>query len=279
MTGAHRRQRHLRRRSAPPSGRRRRALSPRHRGIRAGLVVAAVATMIGVAVAAETLPLGLGSAAVRNTPSEQTTTAPPAPPERTSTSPSPGRASSADQLPTAPVVPTRGSGRFAIVPGTQRATGRSALTYTVEVERELEVDRREFAALVDATLAHRKGWRAVGDHEFQRVESDPQTRILLTTPGTVDKLCAPLKTRGELSCRNRDLVVINAKRWALGADAYRGPLTEYRRYVVNHEVGHALGYSHRECPQAGTPAPVMLQQTIGLDGCAPNPWPIDDPGP
>ena len=105
------------------------------------------------------------------------------------------------------------------------------------------------------------------------VDGHADLRIVLATPETADQLCAPLDTGGPLSCRNGEDVVVNAWRWQFGADSYPGDLTGYRRYVVNHETGHALGYPHVSCPGSGQMAPVMLQQTKGLEGCEPNPWP------
>ncbi len=174
-----------------------------------------------------------------------------------------------------PEVPAEGSGEFRIAGGTGEPTGSSPLRYTAEVEQDVAVDPRRFASKIEATLADRRGWRTIGDHEFQRVRTDPELRILLATPETVDTLCWPLDTRGELSCRNGELVVINAARWLLGIEAYRRAVVEYRHYVINHEVGHALGYPHETCPGENEVAPVMLQQTIGLDGCLPNPWPAE----
>ena len=67
--------------------------------------------------------------------------------------------------------------------------------------------------------------------------------------------------------------MLNAWRWQNGAETYGEDLEGYRQYLVNHETGHALGYGHLGCPEAGAPAPVMVQQTKTLLGCAPNPWP------
>jgi len=51
-------------------------------------------------------------------------------------------------------------------------------------------------------------------------------------------------------------------------------LRDYRHLVVNHETGHWLGFGHAYCGGPGQLAPVMQQQSISLQGCKPNPWPL-----
>ena len=141
------------------------------------------------------------------------------------------------------------------------------------MEREVPLDRRETASIVDRTLLDPRGWTGTGAHALARVETGGDVRILLATPETTDALCAPLDTGGRLSCRNGDLVVLNAWRWLNGAESYAGDLRNYRRYLVNHEVGHALGNGHEECSAPGALASVMMQQTKGVGDCLVNPWP------
>jgi len=126
-------------------------------------------------------------------------------------------------------------------------------------------------------LNDKRSWRGSGRWRFQLVSSADEATLhaYLVTPGTTDQLCAPLLTRGEVSCHNGNRVVLNAKRWVFGADAYGSDVTGYRRYLVNHEFGHALGKGHVQCPGRGRPAPVMMQQTKGLGGCKKNSWPQD----
>jgi hypothetical protein len=71
-------------------------------------------------------------------------------------------------------------------------------------------------------------------------------------------------------------VILNLARWRLSVPEYvagQVPLESYRQYMINHEVGHELGYGHEPCPGRGRPAPVMQQQTLGLYGCVANAWP------
>lgn len=155
-----------------------------------------------------------------------------------------------------------------------RTAARSrVLTYTVEIEQGLPFAPVSTARLVDATLADPRGWADVEDVSFRRVATGPDQRVLVASPDTTDELCAPLQTRGQVSCRTGELVVLNARRWAFGTEDYRGDLRGYRHYVVNHEIGHALGREHVSCPAPGEPAPVMAQQTYGLEGCRANSWP------
>ena len=60
---------------------------------------------------------------------------------------------------------------------------------------------------------------------------------------------------------------------AVPVPGYHGDLVAYHAYMVNHEVGHALGHGHQFCTHPGRSAPVMMQRTKGLGACKPNPWP------
>lgn len=175
--------------------------------------------------------------------------------------------------PDGPVVPQRASGRYDVAPAQSAEVPDDALTYRVEVERGLPFTAKAFAAAVDRTLQHERSWAARTGRPMVRVGAEADLRIVLASPDTTDRLCAPLDTQGKVSCRNGEDVVINAVRWARGAASYGDDVAAYRTYVVNHEVGHALGHGHVGCPGRGEPAPVMLQQSLGLQGCRANPWP------
>ncbi|NHA01298.1 DUF3152 domain-containing protein [Nocardioides sp. W3-2-3] len=138
--------------------------------------------------------------------------------------------------------------------GTSKAVGSGRLvTYSVEIEEGLPYAVNDVAEVVERVLGDDRGWASAMGLSLRRVTSSPDFRIRLSTPKTSDELCAPLNTGGRLSCRNGQMVVLNAWRWANGADAYASDLRNYRAYMINHEFGHALGNAHRTCPGKGHP--------------------------
>jgi hypothetical protein len=186
---------------------------------------------------------------------------------------------------TAPKVVERGSGTMtgvtvpATALGTPPASGRT-VRWTLETEGGLGVDTTSLATTVATVLADPRGWQTKDGVRFVNVSpadaakgAGVDLRITLASPDTTDRLCAPLQTRGQVSCHNGGRVVLNARRWLLGAEAYGKDVAAYRTYLVNHEVGHGLGHGHAYCGGAGKVAPVMMQQTYGLKGCTAWPWP------
>lgn len=205
-----------------------------------------------------------------------------------------------------------GAASWHIVPGMTAGVGQGTakvFAYTVEVEDGIDTAAfggdEAFARMVDLTLANPKGWTHNPQFGFVRVDGtdgvNPDFRISLTSPLTVRQGCGyeiPL----EASCYNpsygpnaQPRVFINEARWVRGAVPFQGDVGSYRQYLINHEVGHAIGYQHHEpCDKQGGLAPVMMQQTFGTsnddaakfdpdwvksDGktCQFNPWPYPIP--
>ena len=150
--------------------------------------------------------------------------------------------------------------------------------YRVEV-RTADAATRGAAAVVEETLSDPRGWVRAG---FRLVRDDAPTTpfsIVLAEGDEVDRLCLPYETYGRYSCQNGPVVALNADRWRTATPEWTGDLATYRQMLVNHEVGHLLGLHHPprpQCPVPGRPALVMSQQSTELNGCLPNPWPLEE---
>ena len=138
--------------------------------------------------------------------------------------------------------------------------------FRTSVDSDVDYPSEKFRKEVTIYLHDPEGWG--GHYTFVYAPTGPAKLIRLSSPRT-------LKTEGckddQLSCATigGNQIWLNADRWLHGAKASKLPLDEYRQYMVSHEMGHSLGHDHVKCPGSG-PAPIMMQQTLGIGSCEPN---------
>lgn len=138
------------------------------------------------------------------------------------------------------------------------------VVYRTSVDPDVNYPADRFAEEVAIYLSDPDGWAQFVDFKVGK-------------GGKHVRLCKPSTVKAE-GCQDDQLscavlggkqIWLNADRWIHGAKPSRLPLNAYRQYMVSHEMGHSLGYEHVKCPGHG-PAPVMMQQTLGIGTCAPN---------
>lgn len=146
-------------------------------------------------------------------------------------------------------------------------------TYSVETRGSVRADRGEFARYVRSTLTDPRGWSLNGKIRFRPVSTGAHVRLILASPQAVAR--AHPVCSSTWSCRVGNQVLINDDRWRTTTPTWPRSRRDYRHYVINHEVGHWLGLPGRQpCPGRGEEAPVMMQQSKGLDGCEATVWPL-----
>lgn len=178
------------------------------------------------------------------------------------------------------------SGVIATVSSNLKANKSATVTLTAQVAVKTfhycvgvrGVDNAHLTALrnkLKSTYADPRGWSLDGLVAFEEVSSGCDYTVWLSAANQMTSfggVCDPI-----WSCRSGDNVVFNYDRWSTTSPAWQefgGTLDDYRSMLINHETGHRLGFGHRHCGGAGQLAPVMQQQSIDLEGCKFNPWPI-----
>ena len=149
-------------------------------------------------------------------------------------------------------------------------------TYTVEVEDGVDTTTfggdDGFARMVSETLGNPKSWTHNPQFAFTRTTTVGGAARLPGVADVADDGARGLRLRHPargvllqpgLRPDDQPRVFINEARWVRGAVPFQGDIGSYRQYLINHEVGHAIGYQrHEPCGENGGLAPVMMQQTF-----------------
>lgn len=148
------------------------------------------------------------------------------------------------------------------------------LKYNINFANGLRVQRQRIIRKVEETLTDKRGWRRMG-YQFVLVEDTTEPvnfTIRFVSNSYIERIC----NFTGLSCAdtNTKMIYMNIENWRNGRRLSGLDKEDYRTYMINHEVGHILGRGHSQCGNPGTRVPVMVQQTLGIYKCKPNPWPL-----
>ena len=152
------------------------------------------------------------------------------------------------------------------------------ITYFITKERGLKYSLEKFRKQVTRIIKSPSFWE---NFKFKKSKTlrDADIIIQLTSNKTIERHCPEIKG---LSCASAkdDITYINYDRWTKGSKSSKLKLNKYRKYLIQHEVGHLLlfhlnkfydhHYPENICDSDIKNAPIMMQQTNGIGKCKPN---------
>lgn len=156
----------------------------------------------------------------------------------------------------------------------QTATTR-IVTYSVETRGNIVTDLEEFKNIANQTLNDSRGWSKLG-LSFSAVAMGGDFTLVLSEASQMTTF-SENGCDTTYSCNVGRFVIINQDRWLNPTPSWTDAganLADYRQMVLNHETGHWLGHGHSYCSTKGVAATVMQQQSMSMQGCTPNPWPL-----
>jgi hypothetical protein len=156
------------------------------------------------------------------------------------------------------------------------------LTYSLIIDKTLNMKKKYILDKLDFVLSNKKGWKKLG-YKFKYIDDikDIDILIYISPNDYIDNVCG-FDKEYKLSCAvtqsnkpNKGIIYLNVDNWRNGSKLSKLCLQDYRNYMVNHEIGHILGRDHLFAKDYKNKlAPVMIQQTKGIENCIPNCWPL-----
>jgi hypothetical protein len=148
-------------------------------------------------------------------------------------------------------------------------------SYSYCVGGDTAQDMQALGQQAAATLADGNGWTLGGRLKFELANEACNLTLRVTSEEGMKTLAASCV--GKSSCQVGNEVLVRDSDWAAAPAVWKGTLVAYRAELINHEIGHWLGFDHASCVGRAVPAPILAVPTVVLGGCSPN-WyevPVD----
>jgi hypothetical protein len=140
-------------------------------------------------------------------------------------------------------------------------------TYSYCVLAGSDAVQAELRDAVAATLAAGGGWGLGGQLVFSRVDMGCDVTLSIRGSAGMSEL-DPACTK-QTTCERDAQVGIAQASWQSAPLGWQGSIMAYRSELINHEVGHWLGFDHAGCDTTSQSQPLVAPDVV-LDGCSPN---------
>jgi hypothetical protein len=111
-------------------------------------------------------------------------------------------------------------------------------------------------------------WAMGGRLKFVPVKSNCNFSISLVDSNAMSRLNSACS--GQSSCQSGNAIELNLSNWLAAPVTWTTGIDSYRQQMIDHEVGHWLGFNHASCTLKSSPVPILENPTVVLDGCSPN---------
>ena len=128
-------------------------------------------------------------------------------------------------------------------------------------------NRTALSATAQTALADPAGWALGGQVVFIRQDADCHLHIRI---GDADYLKSlSVMCDQQTTCRVGNEIGLLAAAWQQPSDTWKSGIAAYRTELINHEIGHVLGFDHPGClPDSIKPTLTTQSITLG-SGCSP----------
>lgn len=126
------------------------------------------------------------------------------------------------------------------------------------------------ASKIASVFSDKTGWALGGRLSLARRENSCNFRINIVPEALMAALDVGCK--GQTTCLVGNQIDISVSAWQAAPGKWTGTIDAYRTELINHEVGHWLGFQHTPClaSAASSGTPILSAPDVVLGGCSPN---------
>jgi hypothetical protein len=141
-------------------------------------------------------------------------------------------------------------------------------TYTYCTSATSQAESEVLSDSVASTLTDSTGWSLGGRLRFAPVQNNCNLSIRLVRATQMSSLSATCS--GQSTCRLGNQIELNLSNWMVPPTTWTQGTGSYRQQMIEHEIGHWLGFDHGSCTLKSSAVPILESPTVILNGCSPN---------